>query len=83
MFIVMESSAQVRGKMRDFGRYRRVAVCEVEEGKRPAMISKRAQGMVRIIQEWSPVHQGKTERSAYYVALKEANALATELNASR
>lgn len=80
MFIVMESSAQVRGKMRNFGRYRRIAVCEVEEGKTPAMISERARGMIRIVQEWSPMHQGKTERSEYWVARREAEGMAKELN---
>lgn len=82
-FIVMESAAQVRGKMAQFGRYRRIAVCEVEEGKRPAMISERARGMVRIVEEWSPMHQGKTERSEYYVARKAAEEMAAELNGQK
>lgn len=87
-FVVMESAAQVRGKMRDFGRYRRIAVVELtlsyaETHRRPLMISSRARGVARIVKEWSPMHQGKTERSEYYVALKAATELAGELNAQK
>lgn len=85
-FIVMESAAVVRGRMRQFGRYRRVAVVEITPemaaaGDRPKMISERARGLVRIVEEWGPVNQGKTERSAYYLAIREAEEMAGELNA--
>lgn len=87
-YIVMESAAQVRGKMREFGVYRRIAVVEVNDvyalvDARPKMISPRAKGVVRIVQEWSPMHKGKTERSEYYVALKAAEEMAAELNGQK
>ena len=51
-YIVMESSAQVRGKMREFGgKYRRLAVVEVVGDEWPKMISERARGVVRIVEE--------------------------------
>lgn len=80
-YIVMESAAQVKGKMAQFGPYRRIAVVEIEDScDRPAMISERARSVVRIVQEWSPMHRGKTERSEYYVARKAAERLAAFLN---
>lgn len=79
-YIVMESAAQVRGKMAQFGHYRRIAVVEVEGEDKPKMISERARGVVRIVEEWSPMHQGKTERSEYYVARQKAEKLAAFLN---
>jgi hypothetical protein len=79
-FIVMTASAQVSGKARRFGRYRDVAVCEVEAGKRPKMISERARGMVRIITDSGPVSEGKTDQCAYARALREATAMARDLN---
>jgi hypothetical protein len=82
-FIVMTACAKVRGKARRFGRYRHVAVCEVEAGQCPAMISERARGMVRIITDSGPVSEGKTDRCAYACALREAQEMARELNAAR
>lgn len=79
-YIVMESTAQVKGKMAQFGHYRRIAVVEIEGDDLPKMISERARGVVRIVREWSPMHRGKTERSEYYGARKAAERLAAFLN---
>ena len=67
-FIYMEASPKLSGKARDYGRnYRKMAVVEVEQGYdvdyRPKMISERALGVVRIVEEGT-VHIGKTDRSA-------------------
>jgi hypothetical protein len=80
-FIVMEASAKVAGKARQFGRYIHVAVCEVEDGTTPAMISERAKGMVRIVWDSGAVAVGKTERSAAHRARAEAAAMCAEMNA--
>jgi hypothetical protein len=79
-FIVMTSSAKVPLKARKFGRYLHVAVCEVEAGRRPAMISERARGMVRIVTDSGPVSEGKTDRCAYARAFAAATAMARDLN---
>jgi len=75
-YIVMTSSAQVYGGVR----YRNVAVCEVERGVTPKMISQRAKGMVRIVRRWNTCKVGKTAASEYGRALAEAEALAEQLN---
>lgn len=65
-----------------WGRYRRVAVLEVEPNvERAAMISTRARGVRRVVATWERCHVGTTDRSAYARALAEAHALATELGA--
>ena len=73
--IVMTSSAHVAGTARRFGRYRNVAVVEVEAGAQPAMISERARGVVRIVRHFGTCSVGKTERCEYRRALAEAEAL--------
>jgi hypothetical protein len=80
-YIVMSSSAHVSSARRRYGgQYRNVAVVEVESGARPAMISERAKGVVRIVKHWGGLSVGKTERSQYAVAFAEADALANKLN---
>jgi len=70
--IIMTSSAHVAGKARKFGRYRNVAVVEVEASKRPAMISMRARGLVRIVWHSGSRSVGKTDKCQYVTALKYA-----------
>lgn len=78
-FAVMESAAQTKGKAK-MGRYRNVAVVEVEQGHElPRMISTRAKGMVRIVKYWGSRSVGSTERCAYRVALREAQELVDQL----
>ena len=60
--IIMTSSAHVAGKARKFGRYRNVAVVEVETGKRPAMISTRARGALNRRPRRSPGRDGNGAR---------------------
>jgi hypothetical protein len=79
--IVMTASACMPAKC--WGRYGKVAVVELEPGfeGRPAMISERARGVVRIVELWDRMHVGKTDRCAFAVAKAEAEELCNELNA--
>lgn len=83
-YLVMTSSAQVKGKARMYGRYRNVAVVEVMTNfDRPKMISERARGVVRIVRHWGSCSVGTTKRCQYEVALAEANELCAQLNAAK
>lgn len=87
-FIVMESSAVTPGSWKWRGGpkgYRRLAVVKLTpkyalEGLKPKMISDRAVGVLLIVREWDRLYQGKTDRSEYAVARKEAEELAAKLN---
>jgi hypothetical protein len=82
-FIVMEASAQVPSSWKHRGGprgYRKLALVEVEKGVVPKMISERARGVVRIVQVWDRLYEGKTERSAYHRALNEVLEWAMALN---
>jgi hypothetical protein len=78
-YIVMTACAKMPSNC--WGRYGRVAVIEVERGARPAMISQRARGVVKIIRTWERCFDGLTDRCAFARATAEAKALAAELNA--
>lgn len=66
-----------------WGRYARVAVLEIEDGVEDvAMISPRARGVLRVVQTWECLHVGRTERCALARALREAECMADELNAT-
>ena len=62
------------GSKRGYGPYCRIAIVELEDGfeGEPKMISERAKGVVRVVRDFGDVFVGKTERSAYHRALKEA-----------
>lgn len=80
-FIVQTASAKMPNSVRS--PYRRVAVIETKPGvQRVAMISPRARGVVRIVQTWERLNVGRphSTRSAYAVALREAETLAVRLN---
>lgn len=78
-YIVCDSSEKMPSKC--WGRYRKVAVVEVERGvQRISMISERAKGVVRIVDEWRRLHVGTTERCAFSVAMGKAEELARRLN---
>lgn len=77
-FIVMSSAAKMPSSC--WGKYRRVALVEVEKGVRPKMISARAKGVIQIIQTWERLNVGTSNRCAYSVALAAANDLATIYN---
>src|SRR3990167_6719186 len=81
MFIVMTASEKMPSTC--WGRYGKIAVVEVEDGfvGRPKMISTRARGVVRIVSEWRKLNIGSSERCAFEVAKREAEALSLELNA--
>ena len=76
-FIVMTASAKMPSSCR--GRYGKVAVCEVEKGVWPKMISDRAKGMVRIVSLRDKLNIGG-DRSAYGIAVTDAERLAKGLN---
>lgn len=88
MYIVMERSAPVSGRARDYGPYKYLAVVELDPqwvsenpNCEPRMISTRARGVKRIVCESSSVWAGgKTERSQYHQIKAEFNALADRLN---
>ena len=78
-YIVQSAAAQMPSSVK--ARYRRVAVLEVQEGLTyVSMISKHAKGVIRVVKTWEKLHVGKTDKSAYNVALAEATALAAQLN---
>lgn len=80
-YIVKDAAARMPSSC--WGRYRRVAVLEVDEGVTDVkMISDRARGVRRIVQTWERLNVGSTERCAFQVALTKAKALAAELNAA-
>lgn len=78
-YIVMDKTAKMPASVK--AQYRRVAVCEVEKGARPKMISERARGLVRIVSTYERLHVGKTAACAYHQALTQAQIEADRLNA--
>ena len=67
-----------------WGRYARVGVVIVDrdivpEGE-PAMLSKRARGVVRVVETWEACHVGTTERCASARAFAEATTMAERCN---
>lgn len=78
LFVVMTSSARMPAKCK--GRYRNVAVVEIEGPELPKMISGKAKGVVRIVKHYGPQYEGRTCRCALDRTLLEANRLAAQLN---
>lgn len=77
-FVVLDKAAKMPNSC--WGKYRRVAVLEVRAGSIPAMISRRARGVVRVVATWERCNVGKTDRCAFDRALSEAHDLARQLN---
>lgn len=75
-FVVMDSAARMPSKC--WGRYRRVAVVEIERGAVPKMISSRARGVVRIVKTWERCHAQGME-TAFSRAMEDAQMLAAIL----
>jgi hypothetical protein len=76
-FIVQTATAKMPSSCK--GRYRRVAVIEVEPGiEQVAMISPHARGAVRVVETWERLH-AEGVNTAYARALTEAKALAEKL----
>lgn len=86
-FVVRTSTASMPNNC--WGKYRHVAVLEVERGTVPTMISVRARGVARIVETWHNcnvgpiVARGGRGRCAYSKALDAAEALAEKLNDSK
>lgn len=80
-FIVQTASTRCASK---FGVYRKVAILEVEEGLEcVSMISSRAKGCVQVVAEWDRLNVGKTDKSAYYMQLADAEDACKKLNSAR
>jgi hypothetical protein len=80
-FIVQTASAKCAA---EFGRYRRVAVLEVDADRQcVSMISTHARGCIRVVETWERQNCGTTERCAYRRACTEAHDLAARLNAEK
>jgi len=78
-YIIQDAAAHMPGSLK-FGRYRRIAVLEVERGfETVAMISTHARGVVRVVETWERLNCGRTERDAYSRALRKAEALVADL----
>ena len=77
-FLVMTSSAKMPSSVK--AHYRNVAVVETDQTKYPAMISEHARGLVRIVSYRGKLNVGKCVRSAYALALAEAETMAERLN---
>lgn len=72
-FDIMTSSATKKGD------YRNVAVVEWDGITFPKMLSKRARGMIRIVQHFGSRYVGIANRCQYQVTLIEANKLLESL----
>ena len=77
-FIVISSTAKMPTSC--WGRYRRAALIEMEQGVVPKMISMRARGVVRIVEVREKLHVGETDRSAFGKAMIALQAKADRLN---
>lgn len=78
-YIVMTSAAKMPQCC--WGRYRNVAVVEVEDiNVRPTMISMRALNVIRIVKHFGPQSVGKTKACAYERTLVEAYRMADAMN---
>ena len=81
-FIVQSAAAAMPSSC--WGRYRRVAVLEVEDGvEQVSMISSHARDCLRVVYVWERQHVGSTSRCAFECALRAANDMAARLNAER
>jgi hypothetical protein len=79
-YVVQTSAAKMPTSC--WGRYRNVAVLEIDEGRDSvAMISERARGCRSIVWYRGNLHSGRTMRSADGRAIVEAEARADRLNA--
>lgn len=84
MYIVMESSAKMPSSCNY--PYAKIAVVQLTQeytakNMRPAMISERARGVLRVVRVFAPVPaNGKTEKSGYWQTIKSARQMAHDLN---
>ena len=81
-YIVMTASESMPASC--WGRYGKVAVVELEAGfsGRPKMISERAKGIKRVVEEWRRLNKGSSLHCAFERAKAEAERLASDLNES-
>jgi hypothetical protein len=88
-YVIKESAAQMPSSNK-FGRYGKIAVMEMEcdesgQPRKPAMISERAKGCVRVVEIWDRLSMGTKRpygpKSAYARAMAEARAMIETLSA--
>lgn len=78
-YIVKSSAAVMPSSC--WGRYRRIAVLEVDpDVESVTMISTHARGVREIVRTWEKLNVGTTNRCAYAKAMEEAEELCAELN---
>jgi hypothetical protein len=86
--VVMTASAPVKGKARQYGRYRVVRVVEINHWDlnakgwnwRPTSI--RCREVVRVYRDYGACSEGRTERCQYRVALADAERMCREINSA-
>lgn len=79
-YVVKVSSAKMPSRC--WGRYKRVAVMEMEDGAPfPKMISDHTTGCIRVVRTWEKCFAGKSDRCAAGRAFAAANELAEQMNA--
>lgn len=79
-FIVMTAQAAMPRSC--YGNYRKVAVVETDGIHMPRQIHPNHNAVKRIVACFDRLNVGRTERSAYYVCLAKAKAIAAEMNAA-
>ncbi len=77
-YVVKQSAAKMPSSC--WGKYVNVAVIKTNDGNIPAMISKRAKGVVKIVKVYGPCNVGKEINSASFHAKNNAERLAKRLN---
>lgn len=76
-YVILTSQAKMPSSC--WGKYGRVAILEIKEGmKAPRIITDRAKSVIRIVRTWENRFCGKTNKSAFYKALEEAQKIVNE-----
>ena len=78
-FVVMRAKACMPSSLK-FGNYGKVAVVETDGETMPQQIHPNHNAVVRIVEVWDRRNIGKTDRSAFWQAVTDAEAMADELN---
>jgi hypothetical protein len=77
-FIVMTASEKMPSSCK--GNYGRIAVVETDGVTMPKQINPKHKAVKKILATWERLHIGKTENSAFQVALKKAQRYCDKLN---
>ena len=78
-YIIKVSNDSCHGQ---YGSYKRIAILEVEDGvTEVSMISERARGVIRIVEQWNGLNVGKTDNCAFAKGMEEAEEMLETLRA--